>query len=81
MSVWHEVGMDSGQREIFAQDIGVPLRRMRYPGCLSCELSAYKRAGLSPIVGTQQALPRQTNRRDSVELLIEPIARGFVLRE
>src|SRR6516162_11662293 len=40
-----------------------------------------KRAGLSLIVGTQLSSPRQTNRRDSVELLIEPIARAFVLRE
>ena len=92
MGVRDESAMHSGQREKFAQHIGVTFRGLWYPCRFACEPCAHlppriahrfrmlehSRIGHQPHE-SEYAGPRQANRTGTVELLIEPVAGNRVL--
>ena len=92
MSVRDESAVHTRQREKFAQQFGVPFRWLRYPCRFTREPSIHLPPRIANRFGmfeyarishqpqeSEQANPRETDRTGAVQLLIEPVARYWVL--
>ena len=88
MGVRHQIAVYARQREKFAQQVGVPFRRLRYPCRFAREPSMYLPPRIANRFGmfeharighqtqeSEHAGPRETDRTGAVQLLIEPVAR------
>ena len=94
MSDRDQIAVHTRQREKFAQQFGMPFRRLRYPCRFTREPSIYLLPRIANRFGmfeyarishqpqeSEKANPRETNRAGAVQLLIEPVAGCGVLSE